>query len=349
MLIRDATPDDTRALWDLARVSPEESRLWRLRMLGAPEPVDVRLWPKRHPDERGLVAIESSFDGLAGCLFYTPLLVKINGALTPGVYLDRWRVHPSFRRQGVGSALLARVEEEALGLGSELIWAAVLGGNRPSLAAFERNGYRLTRGVRVVTMLARPGSAIRRVGLELRPATEGDLAEIADRLNAFYAEHNFWEPTSVESLRERSSRYPTYSLDDLWIARRNDSAAVAGLHHSSRAMRMRLTGLPPLVGALAHLLSLSDLVPDITRPFGVAYIRDVCYEGSGGARLACDLIAHLVTRAYPEAQFVVLLADEAGPLAPVLASLRGLRGRLELVVKAPFVPQESRPSYFAVA
>lgn len=349
MLIRDARSDDVRALWDLAKVSPEESRFWKLRMLGASEPVDVRLWPQRHPGERGLVVVDPSFDGLAGSLFYTPLLVKVDGALTPGVYLDRWRVHPSFRRRGVGSALLARAQEEALGQGAELIWAAVLGGNRPSLAAFKRNGYRLTCGVRVFTMLVRSGATVRRAGLELRHATAGDLAEIAGLLNVFYAEHNFWEPTSVESLYERSSRYSTHPLDDLWIARSNDSVAVAGLYRGSRALRMRFAELPPLVGALAHLLSLTGLVPDITRPFGVDYIRDVCYEGPDGVRLACDLIAHLVARAYPEAQFVALLADESGPLAPVLALLRGLRGRLDLVVKAPLVLQESRPSFFGVA
>ncbi|HET7776704.1 MAG TPA: GNAT family N-acetyltransferase [Azospira sp.] len=66
----------------------------------------------------------------------------------PGEFkLDKLYVHPEAQRQGVGSALLAHVQQRARARGGKTLILAVNKNNAPAIAAYRKNGFEVRESV----------------------------------------------------------------------------------------------------------------------------------------------------------------------------------------------------------
>jgi ribosomal protein S18 acetylase RimI-like enzyme len=70
------------------------------------------------------------------------------GTATPGEFkLDKLYVHPDAQRQGIGSALLAHVQQRARTRGGKQLILAVNKNNAPAIAAYRKNGFEVRESV----------------------------------------------------------------------------------------------------------------------------------------------------------------------------------------------------------
>ena len=60
-----------------------------------------------------------------------------------GCKLDKLYVHPSSQRHGIGSALLATVQDWARAQHARRLWLQVNRGNAPAIAAYRKQGFRV--------------------------------------------------------------------------------------------------------------------------------------------------------------------------------------------------------------
>lgn len=67
-------------------------------------------------------------------------------------HLGDIRVHPAFRRQGIGRRLLSRLQDKALDRGCEALWLVLEQDNAPARALFEATQTGETTGALVVTL-----------------------------------------------------------------------------------------------------------------------------------------------------------------------------------------------------
>lgn len=102
-MIREAKPEDTLALIELERLCPEMGR------------VTVRIdlhsnhfgLASRYPGSTGYVVLAEDGSTIIGTIFSSVAPTQLNGGLLPAAHLFSLRVHPSYRRRGVASTLIA--------------------------------------------------------------------------------------------------------------------------------------------------------------------------------------------------------------------------------------------------
>ncbi|MBI2953408.1 MAG: GNAT family N-acetyltransferase [Chloroflexi bacterium] len=359
-MIREARPEDAPALIELERLCPEMGR--------AAVRIDLRVdhfgLASRYPGSRGYVALADDGSAIIGTVFSSVAPTQLNGRLLPAAYLFSLRVHPSYRRRGVASTLIAHACERALvEVGALTAWAAIVEGNDASLQTAERSGFVRIRDLRAkillgglacpdtLSILGRIGACpdtlpiIRRIGawphLATRPASLSDLPALADASNRFHARHNFWRPktsqrlqTELETLR-RSPR-------DIEVALTTEGTALAAASalEVARIARLRLVGLRGLPNLVNRLLSpLFGLFP-LNALLVHHYFSPPDQPAVGAA-----LIQALHRRYLPPSWAAIIVVDPLDPVSNALDLLWGISGRVHLVVKGDESIDRSRPSY----
>ncbi len=206
-------------------------------------------------DLQGVVAIR---DGtVIGMVFGELLEVRWGGELSQAIYLSNLRVHPDFRRQGVGRGLaewgFAYVMEQ---IGSETMMYAAIQEENVSLSLAERYQFRATNLIKGAIIPMRRSPPRSQGELAVRAAKEMDLSAVAMGMNSFYREHNLWSPVTATSLREcQSQEVCGVRPNQIYIVTRNERV-VGGLSVSDRTrlVRMRIAKAPAPVRLLGQAI-----------------------------------------------------------------------------------------------
>jgi GNAT superfamily N-acetyltransferase len=132
--VRAATPDDLATLYDLAKANADVHHYLH-RFTGEPEQLANALFGE-HPCAEAIIAEDDG--AITGCavLFhnYSTFLTK------PGLYIEDLYVVPSYRRSGIGKALLTYAAQLAVERDcGRLEWLLMLG-NESAIAFYERLG-----------------------------------------------------------------------------------------------------------------------------------------------------------------------------------------------------------------
>lgn len=333
--IREGRPEDGPALRELERLCPEMGRATvRLDLRGSHFALAAR-----YPDAKGYVALDA--DAIIGLLFSSVAPTQLDGELVPAAYLFGLRVHPAYRRQGVGSALITHGCERAwVETGARTVWAAVIEGNEASLRTVDRAGFARLRDLRAKILFAPLASPRHLPRLTSRPATRADLPALADAMNYYYAGHNFWRPKTPEQLRVEMEA-PGHSLRDTEVALSEDGTvlAAASALEVARIARLRLLGLRALPSGANRLLApLFGLLP-----LNVLLVQQYAFPPDQPA-IAAALIRALQRRYLPRSWAAMVVADPLDGIWRGLDPVWGITGRIHLVEKSDRPVDQARPA-----
>ncbi|MFQ5909371.1 MAG: GNAT family N-acetyltransferase [Thermoplasmata archaeon] len=321
MKIRSPRPDDNEELIELDRISPEEGLVSYY--------VDRRPVYIRQPDEEGFFPYVAVEDGkIAGVVFSSVDDLNVNGELHKCVYISSLRVHPAYRRRGIGGALINQVIEEAKKEKAEIFWAVVIGKNRASFKTFQKCGFSRVGGYgfRVLRMRRRKESS----GALLREAREDDLDRMTKVISSFYNGHNFRPEVTRDWLASRFRRKK--SLSSFHIAERG-GRIVATLRavrqwHITRMMITKLSWKVRLAnlllrtgirgGSLLKMLDLTDF----------SYVPGE--EGS-----ALDLISFVNWKHRRDCRIAFFQYGLEGEEERLMALTRGIPGYSDVMALSP--------------
>jgi predicted N-acetyltransferase YhbS len=150
----------------------------------------------------GVVAEAEGMDGLAGMATITFSEVQFEGQMLTCGYLANLKVHQNFRRQGLGWGLAKwRVDRARADYGEDVaILTGMLTSNdasRATASKWAREFFQPVKQFIGVPMGAAPAPI---PGLTIRRAGLTDLAQIADKQNAFFQQANFYEAQTADML-----------------------------------------------------------------------------------------------------------------------------------------------------
>lgn len=336
--IRAVELGDQPALAALERAAPEAGSLV------------VRLEPRvgyldlaaRYPSVSGYVVVEPRGDQrIVGMLFSSLAPTQCNGAVVPGAYLFSLRVHPTARRRGVASALLAYAWARALEAGAELAWGAVMAGNEASLRTFARAGFTRTRDLAICLWLPAWSGPAGEPARTLRRGTARDLPALAEAFNRSHAEHNLWRPVTPERLGAELA-VTRHGPDDVLLltAAGGDILAAGAVFDLRRVLALRLLGWRGLPGGVNRVLAplLAGLTP---RPL-ILRQRALTPSHSGAG---LSLLRSLGRPAGPRA-ILAAPVDRRDPAWPLMAGVARLRRPLHVAVKGAVSLDDRRPLSF---
>lgn len=337
-MIREAQPEDRRALVELERLCPEMGAATiQIEALG-----NIAGPITRFPGSRGYVALAEDGSTIIGTVFSSVAPTQLNGKLLLAAYLFSLRVHPAYRRRGVASALVSHACERAADeAGVRAAWAAIIEGNEASLRTFDRVGFVRLRDLRARIVFMGLAWPYRLPRLHTRLASSSDLPSVADALNRFYASYNFWRPKTPDQL-ETELEGLGHSPGDIEVALAKDGTvlAAASALEVPRIARLRLLGLRALPDLANRLLRpLFGLLP-----INTLLVRQYAFPAAEPA-IGVALIRALHRRYLPRTWAATVAADPLDPIWEGLDRLWGITGRVHLVVKSDEPVDQSRPSY----
>jgi GNAT superfamily N-acetyltransferase len=220
--LREMGPGDGPGLERLNRETPDTGRVaFFTQFLYDPYEVLRAL----HPNMVGVVAEASDHDGLVGMGLAHFGECQYEGELLPYAYLNSLSVHPEYRRRGIASRLglwraeAARRQFEQAGK-EGVIFAGIQGGNTWSLqTAVKWSNGRIDGRSQVGIVRMRTSQPKQVDGLLVRPATDGECAEIAEKQSRFYQHYNLYPPQTADELKAwRSARVLGHTVHEYMVA-----------------------------------------------------------------------------------------------------------------------------------
>ncbi|MFP4222040.1 MAG: N-acetyltransferase family protein [Phormidium sp.] len=148
--IRLATPEDTEAIFSLIQGLAAFENLEE-QVTGTPEQLHEHLFGNRPYAEVFLAQQQERV--VAYALFFT---TYSSFRSQPGLYLEDVFVHPDYRRQGIGTALIAQVAREVEQRGYGRLEWSVLDWNHPAISLYERLGATVLPDWRICRVSDRP-------------------------------------------------------------------------------------------------------------------------------------------------------------------------------------------------
>jgi GNAT superfamily N-acetyltransferase len=134
LTIRPATPDDVPALVGLIKALAEYEQLSH-EVTGTVEDLTRFLFGDRPYAEALIAEVEGTAAGMALYFYnFSTFLMR------PGLYLEDLFVVPTYRRQGIGQALLVHLGKLALAQGCGRFEWSVLDWNSPAIEFYQRLG-----------------------------------------------------------------------------------------------------------------------------------------------------------------------------------------------------------------
>ena len=334
-VIRHVEKIDAPQLRSIDQASPEV-RSVRQRIDPRPD-VDFLSFLRSggHPQASCYLAIDPETERIAGFALTDVERVTLNGGLVDAAYMFHIRVHPDYRRQGVGRKLVAYGEELGRSRGARLFWMALVQGNEPSRRLMEGSGYRWAAriGYRAVPTIAGrlpllPGGG----NLTVRQAVVVDEHSITSLESHFWTPHQLWKRRA----------YPLATTAYVAVGRAGRVEAFANCFEQYLVADNRFlgfAGLPRRANAL--------LLPAATRSASrLVFLRDLAFSHPAAAE---RLVSWLLLRYRQRADMVVVGADVKSLDYELLARLPGIGGHVDLMVKPEGIsPHPTRPFHMVL-
>jgi hypothetical protein len=185
--------------------------------------------------------------------------------LGPYALLNSLVVHPGFRQQGVGSALVGwLVDHSRNRLGVEgVIWALIQHGNFGSERTVGKYlKHFISDRIVIVPTKTRANLPMLPPKLMVRPIEPGELGQVADQLNTFCRDFNFYEPeTTADSLASWCASTPFDTCFRHYLVVTDLKGAILAGAGVSRLYRLRTLHIPHIPSALYVLNTFLRIVP----------------------------------------------------------------------------------------
>lgn len=150
LTIRAARTEDTEAIFHLIQKLAAFEKLEQ-QVTGTPTQLLEHLFGPRPYAEVFVAEQQGIIVGYA--LFFT---TYSSFRSQPGLYLEDVFVHPDYRRQGIGTALIGRVAQEVQQRGYGRLEWSVLDWNQPAIAFYEQLGAAVLPDWRICRISDRP-------------------------------------------------------------------------------------------------------------------------------------------------------------------------------------------------
>lgn len=207
----------------------------------------------QHPKMCGILAeVRDRIVGL-GLLRFG--ICRVEGQLHPYAWLNSLIVDSDYRQQGIGTELaLRRVALARERVGEDgLLLTSIQSSNRASLAIAQKWTHYHVGELQSVLIKTLTKLPVLKTGITVREASTGELVEVADGLNNYYADFDFYEPHTSELLAHQLQlSLHGQPINRCLVAVNDQQAIVAGLILSEqyRLVAMQVDRLPTVVSVL---------------------------------------------------------------------------------------------------
>ncbi|MFQ6106903.1 MAG: GNAT family N-acetyltransferase [Thermoplasmata archaeon] len=324
MIIRSPRPEDNEELIELDRISPEVGLVSYY--------VDRRPTYIRRPEAEGFFPFVAEDDGkVVGVVFSSVERLYVNGDVRKCDYISSLRVHPDYRKRGVGSALVRRAIQKGKEDGAGIFWAVVIGKNLASFKTFQKCGFSKVGGLglKILRMKRRRRSS----ESLLREATEDDLQQMVDILSSFYSRHNLRPEVTEEWVTRRLRR--KRSTSRFYVAEK-DGIVVATVRAVKQwhTTKMIITKLPAKAKIGSFLLGLGIKEGSVLKMLD---LTDLAYA-RGEERSANNLISFAQWRHADECRISFLQYALGGSEERFMGALTGVLGYSDVMAMSPDLP-----------
>ena len=322
MLIRPPEPEDNEELIQLDRVAPEEGLVSYY--------VDRRPRYIRQPQVEGFFPYIAEEDGkIVGVIFSSIDELYVNGEPKACDYVSSLRVHPEYRRRGIGGALIDHAVERGSEEGAELFWAVIMGKNLASSRTFKKCGFNRVGGHGFKVLISK--GRRRFSDALLREATEEDFDDMATLFSSFYENHNFRPKDTRKWLRNRCMIKGT-SLGEVYVAER-DGRVIATVRAARqwKTTKMVITKLPLSMRLLNPLLRLGIEEGSLLKMLDIGALS----YSRGEEMAATDLINFARRRFREECRIGFVQYTRGGEEEKFMAKAKGFPGYSDVVAMSP--------------
>lgn len=250
--LRAMTPDDSAALATLTEQSPDGGAVAFRPRFHLPA---YQVYGLRHGDVVGVVAEANGAAGLVGAAHVSFGECQFEGRPRRYALLSALMVHPDYRRRGIAAALAQwRIERAMERSGADTILLAdIQAGNVGSIANAKKWATQIAGKVVTspVPMRTKPPRA--EDGITVREAKPEELETIAENLNSFYRDYNFYQPTTAEQLQAWLQETPFATpIHHYLVAVDRAGRLLAGMsiQEEGRLMSLYIEKVPPLISLL---------------------------------------------------------------------------------------------------
>jgi predicted N-acetyltransferase YhbS len=218
---------------------------------------------KEHPIA-GVVAEADDADGIVGIAAVTFFTVMVEGQSFPSAYLSSLKVRKDYRRRGLGSALARwRVEKLREQFGETgVISTHFEVHNDASRSTASKWSQHIIEPNRIVIQPVREKAPTPMDGIMVRPVSEDEYEEAAEKQNAFYQDYNLYIPADAAWLAKiMGMQIGDHALNQYYAAVNSEGELVAGARAFHRWTFMVDHVSPPLPFRLLNPI-LKMLPPD---------------------------------------------------------------------------------------